>query len=99
MDLGTVLLMGAAAYALGLFWYGLILGRTHESIWRTAAYPFLAIVFIMATVDVFTKAHLSTHGSGGIPTFGAFLIEVGAAFGYAAGWNPYAANRASEYSR
>ena len=45
MDLGTVLLMGAAAYALGLFWYGLILGRTHDSIWRTAAYPFLAIVF------------------------------------------------------
>jgi hypothetical protein len=48
MDLGTVLLMGAVAYGLGLFWYGLVLGRTYDSIWRTAAYPFLAIVFAQA---------------------------------------------------
>ncbi len=52
MDLGTVLLMGAAAYGLGLFWYGLILGRTHDSIWRTAAYPFLAIVFAEAYLQI-----------------------------------------------
>ena len=48
MDLGTVLLMGAVAYGLGLFWYGLILGRTPAGVWRTAAYPFLAIVFVQA---------------------------------------------------
>lgn len=48
MDLGTVLLMGALAYGLGLFWYGLILGRTPAGAWRTAAYPFLAIVFAQA---------------------------------------------------
>lgn len=48
MDLGTVLLMGALAYGLGLFWYGLILGRTPDGAWRTAAYPFLAIVFAQA---------------------------------------------------
>jgi hypothetical protein len=52
MDLGTVLLMGAIAYGLGLFWYGLILGRTHESIWRTAAYPFIAIVFAEAYLQI-----------------------------------------------
>ncbi len=52
MDVGTVLLMGAAGYALGLFWYGLILGRTHDSIWRTAAYPFLAIVFAEAYLQI-----------------------------------------------
>ena len=52
MDLGTVVLMGAVAYGLGLFWYGLILGRTHESIWRTAAYPFLAIVFAEQFVQI-----------------------------------------------
>ena len=52
MDLGTVLLMGAVAYALGLFWYGLILGRTNDSIWRTAAYPFLAIVFAEAYLQI-----------------------------------------------
>lgn len=52
MDLGNVVLMGAVAYGLGLFWYGLVLGRTHESIWRTAAYPFLAIVFAEAYIQL-----------------------------------------------
>jgi hypothetical protein len=52
MDLGTVLLIGAAAYALGLFWYGLILGRSHDSILRTAAYPFLAIIFAEAYLQI-----------------------------------------------
>jgi hypothetical protein len=52
MDLGTVLLMGGVAYALGLFWYGLILGRTNEGIFRTAAYPFLAIVFAEAYLQI-----------------------------------------------
>jgi hypothetical protein len=52
MDLGTVLLMAAVAYALGLFWYGLILGRTNGGILRTAAYPFLAIVFAEAYLQL-----------------------------------------------
>src|SRR2546421_115241 len=38
MDFGTVVLMGAVAYGLGLFWYGLILGRSQDTIWRTAAF-------------------------------------------------------------
>src|SRR5437588_13024927 len=45
MDFGTVVLMGAVAYGLGLFWYGLILGRSHDTIWLTAAFSFIAIVF------------------------------------------------------
>jgi len=45
MDFGTVVLMGAVAYGLGLFWYALILGRSQDTIWRTAAFPFIAIVF------------------------------------------------------
>jgi hypothetical protein len=52
MDLGTVVLMGAVAYGLGLFWYGLILGRTQDGILRTAAYPFLAIVFAEQFVQI-----------------------------------------------
>ena len=52
MDLATIVLMGAVAYGLGLFWYGLILGRTQDTIWRTAAYPFLAIVFAEAYVQI-----------------------------------------------
>jgi purine-cytosine permease-like protein len=38
----------------------------------------------------FVKADYSASGSGAIP--GAFLLIVGATFGYAAGWNPYAAD-------
>ena len=52
MDLGNVVFTGAVAYGLGLFWYGLVLGRTHESIWRTAAYPFLAIVIAEAFIQL-----------------------------------------------
>jgi drug/metabolite transporter (DMT)-like permease len=52
MDLGTVLLMGALAYGLGLFWYGMVLGRTQDSVVRTAAYPFLAIVFGQAYLQL-----------------------------------------------
>jgi len=59
------------------------------------AFPFLAVAFVIAAVAVFDKAHVSASGGGGIPTIGAFLLEVGAAFGYAAGWNPYA----SDYTR
>jgi len=44
--------MGGVAYALGLFWYGLILGRTSDGIFRTAAYPFLAIVFAEAYLQI-----------------------------------------------
>jgi NCS1 family nucleobase:cation symporter-1 len=59
------------------------------------AFPLLAVVFVVASVAVFHKAHLGAPAGGGIPTLGAFLLEVGAAFGYAAGWNPYA----SDYTR
>jgi NCS1 family nucleobase:cation symporter-1 len=52
-------------------------------------------VFVIASVSVFQHAHVSQPGAHYLPTVGAFLIEVGAAFGYAAGWNPYA----SDYTR
>jgi len=69
MDLGTVLLMGAVAYALGLFWYGLILGRTNDSIWRTAAYPFLAIVFAEAYLQIGPQV-------GHVPLVGALIASL-----------------------
>jgi nucleobase:cation symporter-1, NCS1 family len=57
------------------------------------ALPVLGLAFILAAISIFTKAHPSTsHGGSGI---GGFLLTVGAAFGYAAGWNPYA----SDYTR
>ncbi|HEV7191916.1 MAG TPA: cytosine permease [Jatrophihabitantaceae bacterium] len=101
----------SGAYALNTLWHmpkGLALvlivlvqiavaffGHNLVHTFERFVFPFLAVVFVIATVTVFNKAHLGAHAAGGIPTIGAFLIEVGAAFGYAAGWNPYA----SDYTR
>src|SRR5205814_6041748 len=50
----------------------------------------LAIAFLLASVITLAKAQPgAVQGGGGV---GAFLLTVGAAFGYAAGWNPYAAD-------
>jgi nucleobase:cation symporter-1, NCS1 family len=70
-------------------------GHNLVHVFERFAFPFLAVVFVIAAVAVFGKAHLGAPAGGGLPTIGAFLIEVGAAFGYAAGWNPYA----SDYTR
>ena len=56
----------------------------------------LGIVFLLATGAVFMNAHVgaaiaSHHGF----SFAGFTLTASAAFGYAAGWNPYA----SDYSR
>jgi NCS1 nucleoside transporter family len=58
------------------------------------AFPILFVIFVVVSIWVLTKAHPGfkpsyAGGSGG------FLIMVGATFGYAAGWNPYA----SDYTR
>jgi purine-cytosine permease-like protein len=56
------------------------------------AFPFLVVVFAIASVVIVSKSHPGAHVAG-VP--GGFLITLGAAFGYAAGWNPYA----SDYTR
>ena len=58
------------------------------------AFPVLAVIFIVAAVIVLTKAHpgMPAFTENEPPTIGGFLITAGAAFGYAAGWNPYAAD-------
>jgi NCS1 nucleoside transporter family len=54
------------------------------------ALPFLGLVFIAAVISTFAQADFgAAEGGGGL---GSFLIIVGATFGYAAGWNPYAAD-------
>jgi len=56
------------------------------------AFPVLVIIFLIASVAILSKSHPgAVHHT--IP--GAFLIEFGATFGYAVGWNPYA----SDYTR
>ncbi|MFE3955906.1 purine-cytosine permease family protein [Nocardia sp. NPDC059091] len=60
------------------------------------AFPLLAIVFAIVTVVIFSKASLGAPApAGGVGGMGGFLLTVGTAFGYGAGWNPYAA----DYSR
>jgi len=56
------------------------------------AFPVLVVVFLIASVVIVGKSHPEAHIAG-VP--GGWLITFGAAFGYAAGWNPYA----SDYTR
>ncbi len=53
------------------------------------AFPLLTVIFVVVSVWVLTKAH---PGAAHHTIPGGFLIMVGATFGYAAGWNPYAAD-------
>jgi len=61
--------------------------------WERVAFPILAVIFIIGSIVAVGHADTSVAtGGGGI---GGFLIVVGATFGYAAGWNPFA----SDYTR
>ena len=55
----------------------------------------LVIIFAITSIVILSKAHshLGAASSGHVP--GGWLIALGATFGYAAGWNPYA----TDYTR
>jgi NCS1 family nucleobase:cation symporter-1 len=56
----------------------------------------LGVIFLIAVIAVFASAHKAVGGAGSQAfSFGGFSLTIAAAFGYAAGWNPYA----SDYSR
>jgi NCS1 family nucleobase:cation symporter-1 len=55
----------------------------------------LGAIFLVATITIFLHADLGFVQKTGNFSFGGFTLAAGAAFGYAAGWNPYA----SDYSR
>jgi NCS1 family nucleobase:cation symporter-1 len=64
-------------------------GHNLIHVFERYAFPVLAIIFLIASGVVLSKAHPGApHHT--IP--GAFLITLGATFGYAVGWNPYAAD-------
>jgi NCS1 nucleoside transporter family len=67
-------------------------GHNLVHLFEKVAFPLLVVVFAIATVVTLTKAHPGVHVAG---FAGGWLITFGAAFGYAAGWNPYA----SDYTR
>jgi NCS1 family nucleobase:cation symporter-1 len=57
------------------------------------SFPVLAVIFAIASVAILTKSHFDAPAvSGGLGGLGGFLLTVGTAFGYAAGWTPYAAD-------
>ncbi len=68
------------------------LGHNLIHVFERYAFPVLVIIFLIASVWMLSKGHPGAKHST-IP--GAFLIEFGATFGYAVGWNPYA----SDYTR
>jgi nucleobase:cation symporter-1, NCS1 family len=68
------------------------LGHNLIHVFERYAFPVLVIIFVIASVVMLSKGHPGAKHST-IP--GAFLIELGATFGYAVGWNPYA----SDYTR
>jgi NCS1 nucleoside transporter family len=59
------------------------------------AFPLLTVIFIIAAVVIFHKSGSAIGHSKDTGGIGGFLIVLGASFGYAAGWNPYA----SDYTR
>jgi NCS1 family nucleobase:cation symporter-1 len=57
------------------------------------SFPVLAVIFAIASVAILTKSHFDAPAlATGVGGLGGFLLTVGTAFGYAAGWTPYAAD-------
>jgi purine-cytosine permease-like protein len=66
-------------------------GHNLVQVFERYAAPVLVIIFAVACVITFTKADVGSETGTGAG-LGGFLVIVGATFGYAAGWNPYAAD-------
>ena len=78
-----LLIVVAAQITVALLGYNLI------HVFERYAFPVLVVIFVMASVWTLAKGH---PGAAHQTIPGAFLIEIGATFGYAVGWNPYAAD-------
>ncbi|MFF0158606.1 purine-cytosine permease family protein [Streptomyces sp. NPDC005263] len=85
--LPSLLLVVAAEILIGF------IGHNFVHVFEKYAFPALAVIFLAAGVWTFKDAHLGGGGAGG--GIGGFLLAFSAAWGYAAGWNPYA----TDYSR
>ncbi len=92
---GYVCLVIVVAIMLGLAYFGHNLIQAFERY----AFPVLTVIFAIGAIIILTKSHPGlapiVANPGDSPTPGGFWIALGATFGYAAGWNPYA----SDYSR
>ncbi len=72
------------------------LGHNFIHVFERLALPLLGIVFALATIFIFSHANLGSGVNTKAPVFvgefGSFTLLFTATFGYAAGWNPYAAD-------
>src|SRR5213594_2286167 len=70
------------------------LGHNFIHVFERWALPLLGVVFALATIFIFTKANFGAGAKPipGVGEFGGFTLLFTATFGYAAGWNPYAAD-------
>jgi NCS1 nucleoside transporter family len=69
-----------------------LFGHNLVHVFERVAFPLLVVAFAIGSVYTFSKGHYGGKGTGGI---GGFTLALGATFGYACGWNPYA----SDYTR
>ena len=68
------------------------LGHNFVHVFERVAFPVLVVIFLAGMAVILPATQT---GPVGDPVPGGFWITVGATFGYAAGWNPFA----SDYSR
>jgi nucleobase:cation symporter-1, NCS1 family len=70
------------------------LGHNFIHVFERWSLPLLGIVFGLATIFIFSHAHFDTGAKPipGVGEAGGFTLLFTATFGYAAGWNPYAAD-------
>jgi NCS1 nucleoside transporter family len=73
------------------------LGHNLVHAFERYAFPVLSVIFVLACIVVLSKSHPGAAAMKDFapPTLGGFLLMMGASFGYACGWNPYA----SDYTR
>ena len=87
-----LLIIVAAQVVIAFFGHNLV------HVFERYAFPLLAIIFLITTVVLLAKSHPGASIRPGFAgTTGGFLLTTGAAFGYAVGWNPYAADYTRYY--
>lgn len=75
------------------------LGHNFIHSFERLALPLLAVAFTLTTLVILTKAEPgSLTGNPEISPVAAFTLTLGTTFGYAAGWNPYAADYTRYFS-
>ncbi|MEY4457426.1 MAG: hypothetical protein RIS25_19 [Actinomycetota bacterium] len=88
----ALLIIAAAQIVIAL------IGHNFIHVFERYAFYVLLVVFAIATIAIFTSANLGAapmDSDNPVPDFVGFTLTAGAAYGYTAGWTPFA----SDYTR